>query len=141
MIKRRESAAVRVPSSLRRTYLPAHFAFPLFSSTLSLDIDPPIGRSDDHGPGSSTASLFSVSILSTRTHPNVDMSDDQADLARLTNVLRAIVEVNERCWRGDECDLCDGVRQGIGHVAAHTQHQSDLLEQRVGLKFYSIWCS
>lgn len=140
MIKRRESAAVRVPSSLRRTYLPAHFAFP-FSSTLSLDADPPIGRSDDHGPGSSTASLLSVSILSLRTHSNVDMSDDQADLARLTNVLRAIVEVNERCWRGDECDLCDGVRQGLQHVAGHTQHQSDLLEQRVGLKFYSICCS
>ncbi|KAL4065857.1 hypothetical protein V8B97DRAFT_1932324 [Scleroderma yunnanense] len=129
MIKRRESAAVRVPSSLRRTYLPAHFTFPLFSSTLPLDIDPSTGRVD--GPASSTASLLSVSMLSMRTtHSDVDMSDDQADLARLTNVLRAIVEVNERCWRGDECELCDGVRQGLGHVAEHTQHQSDLLEQR-----------
>ena len=83
MIKRRESAAVRVPSGLRRTYLPAHFTFPLFSSTPSLDANLPIGRFDDRGSGSSTASLFSFSILSTHAHPNVDMTDDQADLARL----------------------------------------------------------
>lgn len=60
-----------------------------------------------------------------------------ADLARLTNVLRAVVEVNERCWRGDECELCDGVRQGIAHVASHTQRQSDLLEQRTSALLYS----
>lgn len=60
-----------------------------------------------------------------------------ADLARLTNVLRAVVEVNERCWRGDECELCDGVRQGIAHVASHTQRQSDLLEQRTNALLYS----
>lgn len=60
-----------------------------------------------------------------------------ADLARLTNVLRAVVEVNERCWRGDECELCDGVRQGIVHVASHTQRQSDLLEQRTNALLYS----
>lgn len=59
------------------------------------------------------------------------MPDEQADLARLTNVLRVVVEVNERCWRGDECELCDGVRIGIGRIAEHTQQQSDLLEQRV----------
>lgn len=60
-----------------------------------------------------------------------------ADLARLTNVLRAVVEVNERCWRGDECELCDGVRQGITRVASHTQRQSDLLEQRTNVLLYS----
>jgi sorting nexin-8 len=60
-----------------------------------------------------------------------------ADLARLTNVLRAVVEVNERCWRGDECELCDGVRQGIAQVASHTQRQSDLLEQRTNALLYS----
>lgn len=61
----------------------------------------------------------------------IDMSDEQADLARLTNVLRVVVEVNERCWRGDDCELCDGVRQGVGRIADHTQQHSDLLEQRV----------
>jgi len=79
-----------------------------------------------------------LSILSTRTSHSDDFeSDDQADLARLTNVLRAVVEVNGRCWRGDECELCDGVRQGIGHVASHTQQQSDLLEQRTNTLLYS----
>ncbi|KIK98174.1 hypothetical protein PAXRUDRAFT_824136 [Paxillus rubicundulus Ve08.2h10] len=129
VIKRRESAAVRVPPSLRRTYLPAHFAFPLFSSTPSLGVlSAPVG----HGPTSSMVSLISGSALSTCTDRSLefDVSDDQADLARLTNVLRVIVEVNERCWRGDGCELCDGVRQGVGHVAEHTQRQSDLLEQR-----------
>jgi sorting nexin-8 len=41
------------------------------------------------------------------------------------------VEVNERCWRGDDCELCDGVRHGVEQVAHHTQAHSDLLEQRV----------
>jgi len=66
-----------------------------------------------------------------------DVSDEQADLARLTNVLRVVVEVNERCWRGDDCELCNGVREGVGRIAEHTQQQSDLLEQRVCLPFFS----
>jgi hypothetical protein len=49
----------------------------------------------------------------------------------LTNILNAVVEVNERCWRGDDCELCDGVRHGVEQVAHHTQTHSDLLEQRV----------
>ncbi|KAG1808710.1 uncharacterized protein BJ212DRAFT_1280366 [Suillus subaureus] len=137
IIKRRESAAVRIPPSLRRTYLPAHFTFPFFSLHHS-----PL---DDHdhdripGPASSTTSLAgSLSMLSSRTARSDDLElDDQADLARLTNVLRAVVEVNERCWRGDECELCDGVRQGIAQVASHTQRQSDLLEQRTNALLYS----
>ncbi|KAG2338630.1 hypothetical protein BDR05DRAFT_893252 [Suillus weaverae] len=133
IIKRRESAAVRIPPNLRRTYLPAHFTFPFLSSHHS-----PL---DDHdhipGPASSTTSLAG-SLLSSRTVHSDDLeSDDQADLARLTNVLRAVVEVNERCWRGDECELCDGVRQGIAQVASHTQQQSDLLEQRTNTLLYS----
>ncbi|KAG1880479.1 hypothetical protein C8R48DRAFT_752252 [Suillus tomentosus] len=135
IIKRRESAAVRIPPSLRRTYLPAHFTFPFLSPH-----HPSLGdHNHDHipGPASSTTSLAaSLSMLSSRTAPS-DESDDQADLARLTNALRAVVEVNERCWRGDECELCDGVRQGIAHVASHTQRQSDLLEQRTNALLYS----
>lgn len=133
IIKRRESAAVRIPSSLRRSYLPAHFKSPFSSSS-----HPPL---DDHGPASSTASLVSgsLSILSSRTTHSDDFeSDDQADLARLTNVLRAVVEVNGRCWRGDECELCEGIRQGIGHVASHTQQQSDILERRVSVTLLSF---
>ncbi|KAI6149478.1 hypothetical protein BKA82DRAFT_128741 [Pisolithus tinctorius] len=121
MIKRHEAAAVRVPSGLWRTYLPAHFALPLFSPISPLDVGAPAGHPDGHGHTSSTVSLLS----------------DSADMTRLANVLRAIAEVNERCWRGDECDLCDGVRQGIGHVATHTQHHSDLLEERTNMLLYS----
>jgi sorting nexin-8 len=137
IIKRRESAAVRIPPSLRRTYLPAHFTFPFFSPHHS----PLDDHNHDHipGPASSTTSLAgSFSILPLRTAHADDLElDDQADLARLTNVLRAVVEVNERCWRGDECELCDGVRQGIAQVASHTQRQSDLLEQRTNALLYS----
>jgi sorting nexin-8 len=139
IIKRRESAAVRIPPSLRRTYLPAHFTFPFFSPHHS----PLDDHNHDHipGPASSTTSLAgSLSILSLRTAHSDDLElDDQADLARLTNVLRAVVEVNERCWRGDDCELCDGVRQGIAQVASHTQRQSDLLEQRVSGLLYLVF--
>ncbi|KAI6113058.1 hypothetical protein F5141DRAFT_1111325 [Pisolithus sp. B1] len=138
MIKRHEAAAVRVPSSLWRTYLPAHFAPPLFSPTPPLDVGVPAGHPDGHGPTSSTVSLLSDSAFSIRmTRSNVNLLDDQADITRLAHVLRAIAEVNERCWRGDECDLCDGVRKGIGHVATHTQHHSDLLEERTNMLLHS----
>jgi sorting nexin-8 len=57
--------------------------------------------------------------------------DDQGDLARLTNTLRAVVEVNEQCWRGDDCELSNGVRSGLEQVAAHTQRHSEMSEIRV----------
>lgn len=55
----------------------------------------------------------------------------QGDMARLTNTLRAVVEVNEQCWRGDECELSTGVRVGLQQVAAHAQRHSELSELRV----------
>jgi sorting nexin-8 len=77
---------------------------------------------------SSASSIFSASTIGLNFEPR---DEQQADLSRLTNILNAVVEVNERCWRGDDCDLCDGVRHGVEHVAHHTQAHSDLLEQRV----------
>ncbi|KAF8916300.1 hypothetical protein CPB85DRAFT_354578 [Mucidula mucida] len=47
------------------------------------------------------------------------------DLARLTNTIRAVVEVNEHCWRGDECELSNGVRMGLEQVAAHCQRHTE----------------
>ena len=122
IIKRRESAAVGVLSNLRPTYVPAHSIFPLWSNLL-LNI-----------PGA--ASPTNSAQLDGSVEPNI--SDNQADLARLTNVLRVVVEVNERCWRGDECEFCDGVRVGMGCIAEHTQQQSDLLEQRVSAIFSQV---
>ncbi|KAF8555975.1 hypothetical protein OG21DRAFT_1409983 [Imleria badia] len=121
IIKRRESAAVWVSPNLRPTYMPAHSIFPFWSNLLLNVHGIPAPVSPISGSGHSVR-------IDGSFEP--DVSDDQADLARLTNVLRVVVEVNERCWRGDDCELCDGVRMGIGRIAEHTQQQSDLLEQR-----------
>jgi hypothetical protein len=59
------------------------------------------------------------------------LSTAQADLSRLTNTLKMLVEVNAQCWKGQDCDLSEGVRQGISVVSAHTQRHADLLEIRV----------
>ncbi|KAH9941503.1 hypothetical protein B0H21DRAFT_869618 [Amylocystis lapponica] len=105
IIRRREAEAVRLPL-LRRphiaTYLPLPSS-PLFS------------------PASSASSADTDSATSVRSM--LGPADVQADVARLTNT-------NERCWRGDGCELCAGVRQGLGHVAAHTQKHADSLEHR-----------
>ncbi|OBZ73642.1 Sorting nexin MVP1 [Grifola frondosa] len=60
-----------------------------------------------------------------------------ADMSRLTNSVKSLVEVNERCWRGDECELCAGVRQGLVHIASHTQKHADSLEHRSRIMLYS----
>ena len=57
--------------------------------------------------------------------------EPQGDLARLTNTLRAVVEVGEPCWRGDDCELSNGVRSGLEQLAAHSQRHSELSELRV----------
>ncbi|GLB41904.1 putative protein with phoX homologous domain, present in p47phox and p40phox [Lyophyllum shimeji] len=57
------------------------------------------------------------------------------DLARLTNTLRAAIEVNEHCWRGDECELSSGVRLGLEQIAVHTQRHSELSESRTRALF------
>ncbi|KDR80750.1 hypothetical protein GALMADRAFT_115739 [Galerina marginata CBS 339.88] len=116
IIKRREAAAVRTPA-LRRAFLPTHFTLPELSpssTNVSLPESP-----------SMTGSL-SQSFLGF----NIAFSDSQGDLARLTNTLRAVVEVNETCWRGDDCELSNGVRAGLGQVAAHTQRHSEISEIR-----------
>jgi sorting nexin-8 len=63
------------------------------------------------------------------------LSTAQADLSRLTNTLKTLAEVNGQCWKGPDCDLSEGVRQGVNVVAAHTQRQADLLELRVRVVF------
>ncbi|KAI0955048.1 hypothetical protein AcW1_006749 [Taiwanofungus camphoratus] len=62
---------------------------------------------------------------------------EAADLSRLTNTVKSLVEVNERCWRGEGCELCGGVRQGLVEMAAHTQKHSDALEHRSRTMLYS----
>ena len=126
IIKRREAVAVRLSSSpfQAQSYMPAHFSLPPFSPSTSY--------ATTTTTFSDTASLAS-SIFSGLMHPHkhVESDDGQGDLARMSNTLKSLVEVNERCWRGDECELCSGVRSGLGTVAQHTQRHSDALEDRV----------
>ena len=63
--------------------------------------------------------------------------DAQGDLARLTNTLRAVIEVNETCWRGDDCELSNGVRTGLEQFALHTQRHSEIAEIRVSQSDYN----
>ena len=120
LIKRREAAAVRIPPPLaRRAVTKSHFVFPHFASVLA---------DDDAASNDSLA----ASVFSGLMHPGrAFVTDSQGDTARLTNTLKALVEVNDRCWRGDDCELCAGVRQGISAVSQHTQRHADALEHRV----------
>lgn len=131
IIKRREAAAVRTPPAFRRTYLPTHFALPIFFSPSSSP-PPPTESSSSimSGPTSNVESLFGLHPASTFV--------EQGDLSRLTNTLRAVTEVNEHCWRGDDCELSNGVRSGLEQVAAHTQRHSEMSELRVGT-FRDMW--
>lgn len=128
IIKRREAAAVWNPSGLRR-----HFVLPLFSS--SSPSGPFPGAIRPAAPEfSSSSSIFSASSLGRSFTTDITADGhDQADLSRLSNVLKVVEEVNERCWRGDDCELCEGVRHGVGEIAGHVQTHADLLEQRVSM--------
>lgn len=133
IMKRHETAAVRTPQAFRRSYLPTHFTLPNFSPVSTMS-------SSSSLPGSSSSNLsapLNQSILGLRT----STVEGQSDLSRLTNTLRAVIEVNERCWRGDECDLSNGVRQGLDQLATHMQRHSDLSEARVGSFsfFFLVW--
>ncbi|KAJ7091376.1 hypothetical protein B0H15DRAFT_883656 [Mycena belliarum] len=131
IVKRREAAAVRIPPAFRPGYLQAHFALPMFSSSLSSDSSPSSSSSASVAP--TFATLLAVSNMDSffGLHPE----PDQGDMARLTNTLRAVVEVNEQCWRGDDCELSTGVRLGLQQVAAHTQRHSELSELRTRTLF------
>jgi sorting nexin-8 len=126
IIKRREAAAVRIPPAFRPGYLQAHFPLPMFSSTTV--------SSETSSPASiapTFASLLAASNMDSFFGLHSEPDIDQGDMARLTNTLRAVVEVNEQCWRGDDCELAAGVRLGLQQVAAHTQRHSELSELRV----------
>ena len=117
VIKRREAAAVWFPPAYRPFYFPTHFPFTPSSS-------PP-----------STTSSAAQSILSDPRSPHsydrASLAAEQGDLTRMTNTLRVVIEASEHPWRGDDCELSNGVRLGLGSVAHHVQNFADLSEQRV----------
>ncbi|PFH50265.1 hypothetical protein AMATHDRAFT_145640 [Amanita thiersii Skay4041] len=124
IIRRSEAAAVRKPSVLRRAFLPTHFTLPPLSPLSSGSSSSVMSDPDS----SMVGSMFGSVMGSFSGSPS---SGEQSDLSRLTNTLRAVVEVNERCWRGDECELSNGVRLGLEQVAVHTQRHSELAELRI----------
>ncbi|PCH44336.1 hypothetical protein WOLCODRAFT_138943 [Wolfiporia cocos MD-104 SS10] len=127
IIRRREAEAVRLPLA-RRAYLPAHFLLPPFSPSPAVsDAGSSSSSSSGSGPGTGTGGGIG----------GVGVGTLQADLSRLTNTVKSLVEVNDRCWRGEGCELCAGVRQGLSQTAAHTQKHSDLLEHRSRALLYS----
>jgi sorting nexin-8 len=126
IIKRREAAAVRVPPALRRVFVPTHFNLPNLTAPLS----PSSHTSSLPDSSQSMIGSLSQSFLGLNHLP---YTDDQGDLARLTNTLRAVTEISETCWRGDDCELSNGVRSGLTQVAAHTQRHSEIAEMRVML--------
>ena len=131
LIRKREAAAVRGTNTRPSSFVP-HFRLPpalrMSSSPLAISssytdspVRMPLGLPAAFSPSSRRDPALSLSSLSTA----------QADLSRLTNTLKTLAEVNGQCWKGQDCDLSDGVRQGINVVSAHTQRQADLLELRV----------
>ena len=126
IVKRHEAAAVRSPPALSRAFLPAHFTFPDLSPISTTSSLP--GSAPPSMTGSLTQSFLGLQI---------PIPNNQSDLSRLTNTLRAVIEVNETCWRGDDCELSNGVRAGLEHIAAHTQRHSEISELRVSMMFLS----
>ncbi|RDX48205.1 hypothetical protein OH76DRAFT_1405121 [Lentinus brumalis] len=145
IVRRREAAAVRLTPVMRPSFLPTHLPLPLPSfaglssspsATSSSSASAPSSASgslDRDTDASTTTSIFSGLTSAARR----SAVDGQADLSRLTNTVKSLVEVNERCWRGEDCELCAGVRQGLVHVSAHTQRHADALEHRSRTMLYS----
>ena len=81
---------------------------------------------------SSILSGFSFASSIPPLSDSIVSSDDQADLSRLTSSFKVLNEVNQpMCWKGDGCELADGLKHGIETVAQHLQTQADLVDQRV----------
>ncbi|KAJ7890524.1 hypothetical protein B0H14DRAFT_3081669 [Mycena olivaceomarginata] len=133
IIKRREAAAVRIPPAFRPGYLRAHFPLPVFSPPALSSLSSSQTASSAPLPNFGPVPNLMDSIFGGFQPLELDV--DQGDMARLTNTLRAVVEVNEQCWRGDDCELSSGVRVGLQAVAAHTQRSSELSELRTRTLF------
>lgn len=81
---------------------------------------------------SSILSGFSFVFSITPLSDSIVSPDDQPYISRFTTGSKVLNEVNQpMCWRGDECELADGLKQGIETVAQHLQTQADLVDQRV----------
>lgn len=136
LVRKREAAAVR-STSTRPSFIP-HLRLPPV-----LRVSSPLATSTSYSTDSgAVATANSSYILGLPVPVSFSSFRDmtaQADLSRLTNTLKTLVEMNGQCWKGEDCDLSDGVRQGINVVSAHTQRHADLLELRVCLGPPRLW--
>lgn len=140
IIKRREAAAVRdTPPPFRPSLSMTHFVLPPFlsrepstSTTSSSSKIISTSATVPSIPAAAVVPRLESSLSFNAFVPHVYAPLPQSDLARLTNTLRAVIEVNQHPWRGDDDELSTGVRQGLEQVAAHTQRHSEISELRVG---------
>ena len=125
LIRKREAAAVR-STNIRPSFMP-HLRLPP-----ALRVSSPLSsRSPSLSSTSTSADATPRMPFAFASSLSPPLSTAQADLSRMTNTLKTLVEVNGQCWKGPDCDLSDGVRQGVSVVSAHTQRHADLLELRV----------
>lgn len=123
-------------SQFRRPLIPAHL-LPLFSPSHQRSFSDSASITSAAFSASGMSATSTLSQSTTLNHsitgslPGVDFLGLQGDLSRLTNTLRAVVEVGDPCWRGDECELSSGVRTGLEQVASHFGRHSELSESRV----------
>ncbi|KAI0034480.1 hypothetical protein K488DRAFT_45434 [Vararia minispora EC-137] len=120
IIRKREAVAVRGPPAAL-TFGNPHLSLPSSSSS-------PFRSS--LGSTSDTASVHTLPATFMSFLAPPVMVDAQADLSRMTNTLKALVEVQGQCWRGEDCELTEGVKVGMRRFADHTQVHTDMLEQR-----------
>lgn len=155
IIRKREAAAVRplsttrpppVPhlglsASLTGSFYPTNSSNPTTTSPTSNTFPSTSTANSNDGDTMSVRSLStSIKSLFSGNATNgttTTASDVQADLARLTNTMRALPEVQGVCWRGEDCELSEGVKQGVRRFAGHAQAHTDMLEQRVRLSLSS----
>ncbi|KAJ8469126.1 hypothetical protein ONZ45_g16999 [Pleurotus djamor] len=160
IIKRREAAAVRIPflpigiargdahvladsSFGLPRFLDTTFGSPRLGSSASLPSStassPQMNASFFGGSPHMTTSTYGppggLNHSMYGSISNLVPSDSQSDLSRLTNTLRAVTEVMEQSWRGEEDELSSGVRQGLNEVASHCAVQADIAESRTRALF------
>ncbi|KAL1701925.1 hypothetical protein EV121DRAFT_262592 [Schizophyllum commune] len=138
--KRAFNSAPNSPTTAANPVLPTShnnglLASPLSASSTLLPSD--ASMTDSYTPGMAGMSgSYAPNMSGSTTLPPLNASvlsmelGEQSDLSRLTNTLRAVVEVGAPCWRGEECELSNGVRAGLSQVAAHTQRYAEMQELR-----------
>ncbi|THH05409.1 hypothetical protein EW145_g4817 [Phellinidium pouzarii] len=153
IIKRREAAAVRSNHALfKRSFLSSVLTPSTVSTTSSSaasatsQMPSPTGSPLSHSssvlpvlPSVSVFGSFAAAPLAGSARPDGTADGgfytpywetSQADFSRLTMSINALNEFNAQCWRGDECELCTGVRSGLEQVSNHIAKQSDDLDTR-----------